>query len=132
MFSWIGRHDSKPDHPMVDLETAQDLLTDLPLDNPLKALEEVTVWLDSFKDASGFRLDNRFAIAMLLEETGRSFYASLLKQYLAEPHLQDFHGMRLWRACHAFVSRLIETYAVCINEYRQQEKKPAETRERCR
>ncbi|MGC2458839.1 MAG: hypothetical protein WA435_12685 [Gallionellaceae bacterium] len=129
MFSWINKLDRKPDHPMSDVETAQALLADLPGDNPLKALEEVTAWLDSFKDTPGFRLNRRFAVARLLDETGRQFYAALLRQYLAEPHLQDFHGMRLWRVCHAFVKTMAETYAVCVNEYQHEEKKPPDIRE---
>ena len=114
---------------MFDVGAAKDLLADLPQDDPLKALEEITSWLDSFKGTPGFSLKNRLGVAGLLDETGQPFHAELLRQYLAEPHLQDFRGMRLWRGCHAFMKALAETYAVCVREYQQAEKKPVDIKE---
>ncbi|MDD5180474.1 MAG: hypothetical protein PHT15_04365 [Gallionellaceae bacterium] len=129
MFSWLDKLDSKPDHPMFNAEAAKKLLADLPKNDPLKALEEVTSWLDSFKGTPGFYFRNRLDVARLLDETGQPLHAELLRQYLAEPHLQDFRGMRLWRCCHAFMKALAETYAVCINEYQKTGKKPEDIRE---
>jgi len=130
MFSWLDKLDRKPDHPMSDAHEARRLLAELPLDNPLKALEEVTSWLETFKDVQGYQLEQRFAVASLLDETGQPYHAELLRQYLAEPHLQDFHGMRLWRVSHSFLSILASTYAVCADEFRRAEKVHPEIRAR--
>ncbi|MBI3902595.1 MAG: hypothetical protein HY306_06585 [Nitrosomonadales bacterium] len=129
MFSWLNKLERKADHPMSDVDEARALLAGIPKDNPFKALDEVTAWLDTFKDAQGFRLDRRFAVARLLDETGQLLYAELLKHYLASPHLQDFHGMMLWRASQAFLKALAASYAMCLHEYRQEEKKPLDIRE---
>lgn len=126
MFAWM---DSKPDHPMYNVEEAKKLLAELPQDNPRKALEDVTDWLHSFRGTPGFSLNMRIAVAKLLDETGQPLHAELLHQYLSEPHLQDFNGMRLWRVMHDFAKAVTETYALCVSEYLEPKKSSAEARE---
>lgn len=88
--------DGKPDHPMFDAKEARMLLAELPKSDPLRELEEITSWLDSVKDAPGFRPEVRAEIIMLLDEAGQPLYAELLHLYLGAPHLQDFKGKHLW------------------------------------
>lgn len=119
----------KPDHPMFSIEEAKKLLAKLPKKDSAKALEEVTAWLDSIKDATGFRPELRAQITMLLDETGQPFHAELMQLYLGAPHLQDFKGMHLWQELHKFMKTLSEAYEVCITEYRHAEKKPADLKD---
>ena len=126
MFNLFG---AKPDHPMFDLDEARRLLADLPVDDDFKALEEVTAWLDTVKDAAGFRSEVRAAIVMLLDETGQPLHSALLQLYLSAPHLQDFQGLHQWKAIHGFMQTLAEAYAVCTDEYRENSKRSAEFRE---
>lgn len=130
MFSLLNAFDKKPDHPMSDMKEARKLLADLPKDSAYKALEEITFWLTSIKDAQGFHPEVRADIVMLLDETGQPLDAELLHQYLSEPHLQDFHGLHLWQGIHSFARALTEAYSACINEYQQAEKKPWELKEK--
>ncbi|OGS97797.1 MAG: hypothetical protein A3K04_08470 [Gallionellales bacterium RBG_16_56_9] len=129
MISWLKKFDEKPDHPMSDVKEAKKLLADLPKDNAFKALEEVTFWLASVKDAQGFRPETRAEIIMLLDETGQPLHAELLRLYLSAPHLQDFQGLHQWQGMHGFMRALAEAYAVCVHEYRQAEKKPWDLKE---
>lgn len=119
----------KPDHPMASIEEAKKLLSKLPKGNALKALEEVTSWLDTLKDASGFRPELRKDIILLVDETGQPFHAELMRLYLGEPHLQDFKGMHLWQAMHGFMKMLAKAYEVCLHDYQHAEKKPAGLKE---
>jgi hypothetical protein len=130
MFSIPRIFEGKPDHPMFDVEEAGKLLAKLPKNNSFKALDEIISWLDSVKDTSGFRPELRTEIIMLLDETGQRFYTELMQLYLGEPHLQDFEGMHLWHRQHDFMKTLVEAYAICVQEYRQAEKKPSELKER--
>lgn len=129
MFSIPGIFDGKPDHPMFDVAEARKLLDKLPIGNNFRALEEITSWLDSVKDAAGFRPEVRTEIVMLLDETGQPLYVELEQLYLGEPHLQDFKGMQLWQGLHGFMKTVAEAYAVCVREYQQAEKIPADLRE---
>jgi len=109
---------------MSDAKEARKLLADLPKDDAFKALDEITSWLTSVKDTSGFRPEVRTEIIMLLDETGQPLHAGLLRLYLDAPHLQDFQGLRQWQVIHGFMRALAEAYAVCISEYQQAGKKP--------
>ena len=123
MSSWLKILEDKPDHPMFNVEEAGKLLADLPQDNPLKALDEITGWLVSVKETPGFQLERRTDIIMLLDETALPFHTELLQHYLAQAHLQDFSSMRMWQGILIFMRALAEAYALCIDEYQQQEKK---------
>ena len=124
MFSLHNIFDGKPDHPMYDVQEARKLLADLSKNDAFKALDEVTSWLTSVKDTTGFRPEVRAEIVMLLDETGQPLHADLLGQYLDAPHLQDFQGLRQWQGMLGFMQTLVEAYAVCISEYQQAGKKP--------
>lgn len=124
MFSLHDILGSKPDHPMFDVKEVRKLLADLPHNAPLKALDEITAWLSSIKDATGFRPEAHADVIMLLDETGQPFCTRLLNQYLAAPHLQDFQGIHLWQGMHDFMVALTEAYAVCAQEFQQPEKHP--------
>ena len=121
--------DDKPDHPMSGVKEARSFLADLPKGDPFKALDEITSWLISVKDAPGFRPEIRADIFRLLDETGQPLQAELLRSYLGAPHLQDFQGRHLWLGIHSFMKALAEAYAVCVHEYQQAEKKPFDLKE---
>ncbi len=130
MFTLHKLFDGKPDHPMFDLKEAKRLLAELPKNNAFKALEDVTFWLGSVKDAAGYRPEIRAEIVMLLDETGQPLQAELLRLYLGAPHLQDFQGLHQWQAIHAFMKALSEAYAASILEYQQAEKKQWDLQEK--
>ena len=122
MSPWFKMLEGKPDHPMSDVGEVRKLLANLPENDPLKALDEITEWLGSVKDTPDFRPELRTNIVMLLDETGQPFQQALLQQYLAESHLQDFQGMRLWQGMHGYMKALVEAYALCIDEYQKEGK----------
>src|SRR5512135_2863281 len=130
MFSWLSNQGNKIDHPMSSMVEAKKLLAELPKDNALEALQEITSWLLSVTDTPGFHAELRTSIIMLLDETGQPFHAELLKRYLAAPHLQDFQGMHLWQQIHGFAKELARAYGECIASYRQEEAKPYELQEK--
>lgn len=124
MFSFLNVFDGKPDHPMSDLKQAQTLLADLPKEDAFKALNEISSWLVSIKEAKGFRAEARAEIVKLLDETALPFYEQLLQLFTGEPHLQDFKGFQLWQSLFGFKHALTEAYAINIEEYQLAEKKP--------
>ena len=76
---------------MFNVEEARKLLSSLPQNNPLDALDELAGWLGSVKGTPGFQPEVRADILMLLDETAQPFHAALLENCLAEAHLQDFN-----------------------------------------
>lgn len=127
MFKLFGE---KPDHPMYSLDEAGRLLSELPADEPRKALDDVTFWLESIKDAAGFSPELRADIVMLVDERTQQLYTEQLHLYLAAPHLQDFQGLHLWQGIHACTRALAEAYAANAREYQRIEKKSEDQTER--
>ncbi len=120
MFKLFG---DKPDHPLYSLDEAKRLLAELPKAEPAKALEEITFWLESIRDAAGFSTELRTSIILLLDEAGQPRQAELLQRYLDAPHLRDFQGLHLWLGVHAFAQTLAATYSASLREYQHAEKK---------
>ena len=129
MFSWLSRHAGKIDHPMYNMAEAEKLLAELPADDPFKALEEITAWLQSITATPAFGAELRVDLIKLLDETARPIQAELLKQYLAEPHLQDFQGMHLWKNLHAHAGDLARAYGECLAGCKREELLPYQLHE---
>jgi hypothetical protein len=123
MLSWLDKLGNAPDHPMTNVEAAKRLLAELPEDDPLEALKELSDWMTSFGGTPGFKLGNRLGVAMLLDDTATPIYAEVQRRYTSAPHLQDLEGMKLWRAMHEFAIARIELFAVCLRELSQSAKK---------
>lgn len=121
MISWLGKRSEKPDHPMFSIAEAKKLLAELPQDDPFKALEEITAWLESVTATGGFKAELRVNLVKLLDETSLPIYAEVLKDYLAAPHLQDFQGMHLWKNMHVYAGHLARAYEECIAACRGEE-----------
>ena len=129
MFSWLAKRTDKLNHPMSSVAEAKGLLDELPKDDPLKALQEITSWLESITATPGFRAALRAELVELLDETGLPIHSQMLKKYLAAPRLQDFQGTHLWQGMHLYNGELARAYEECIASCRREEMKPYELRE---
>lgn len=107
----------KPDHPMANLREAKKLLADLPVQDPYKSLEEINFWLDSVKDAQGYRLPDRIEVLKFLDETAQPLQHKLLQNYLAAPRMNKIQENRLWLVLVEFWKRLTAAYLHCIEEF---------------
>ena len=114
---------------MFNAKEARRLLAGLQKEDPFKELEDIASWLDTLKDAQGFRPEVRAEISMLIDEAMQPLYAELLKLYLGAPHLLDFKGKHLWQGLHRAMKTLAEAYTVCIQEYQHVDKKSFDYRE---
>ncbi len=106
----LGLFGKKSDHPMADLKSAQQLLADLPKDDSVKALHELAGWIDSVRIDTAIRLDNRFAVLRLLDETARPHELKVLHQYFASDALSSVQEKRLWKELSEFYAALGEAY----------------------
>ncbi|MEJ1959042.1 MAG: hypothetical protein WDM70_05950 [Nitrosomonadales bacterium] len=104
----LGLFGKKSDHPMADLKSAQDLLQGLPKNDALKALQEISAWIESVHDQTAFRLDHQFAVLRLLDEAARPFARKLVREYYASTTLSTFHENRLWMALDAYYAQVIQ------------------------
>lgn len=117
MTSWLRRISPKPDHPMRDLKAAQRLLTDLPQGDPYKSLQEITAWVESVTHASGYKLNVRASILLLLDDAGFGFQRKLQREYLTQTRTAKFRERAIWRALCDYWKALVGAYLFILDAY---------------
>lgn len=118
----LGLFGKKPDHPMADIKSAQALLEDLPKNDALKSVMELTEWLESVADSSGFDLEHQFAVLRLLDETAQPYARKLMREYFAVHDLDKFHENRLWLVLGNLSRHTASAYCAVFDRYRQADK----------
>lgn len=116
VLKWITG--SKVDHPLADPKEAKALIAELPTTDYLKALEEITRWLESLAEAEGFKLDRLFEITELLDTTAQPHHRRLVNDYLTMSRQQKFHENKLWTTGYNYSKWLGEVYYQCVKQYR--------------
>jgi hypothetical protein len=107
---------SKVDHPMADAKKAREIIAELPAD-PLKALAEITQWLESLRDTKAFKVDRLFDNIHLLDGAAKNHQRKLAQDYFATSRQQKFQENRLWSSSFTFWKALSEAYLECVARY---------------
>ncbi len=98
-----GLFGKKSDHPLANLKSAQQVLDDVPKTDALKALLELTSWVESLRDhADEFRLEHQVAVLRMLDETAQPHVRKLLRDYFSLQPLNKFQENRVWAALNDF------------------------------
>jgi hypothetical protein len=103
---------------MADMKSAQLLLQDLPKSDALKALYELTTWIESVREHKDFRLDYQLAVLRLLDETARPFERKLTREYFTDKSLTPFQENRIWVALNDFFLQVSQAYLNIQMQYR--------------
>ncbi len=115
MLKWIVG--SKVDHPLADPKQAKALIAELSPHDHLKALDEITGWIEGLNEIEGFKLERVFELAELLDATARPHHRKLLHEYLSMSRQQKFQENRLWTAGFRFAKALGALYVKAIHQY---------------
>ncbi len=118
----LGLFGKKSEHPMADIKSAQALLEDLPKSDALKALQELTAWVESVREQAEFRLDHQLAVLRLIDETARPFERKLMREYFVANILSTFQENRLWMALNEFFGQVAQAYFNVLSRYRNGDK----------
>ena len=102
----------KSHHPLADIKSVQALLDDLPKNDALKTVMELSEWLESAAISSEFKLDHQFAVVRMLDEAVQPYARKLVREYFIAQELHKFQENRLWmvlgnlsrHATHAYFS----------------------------
>ncbi len=106
----------KVDHPMADAKKAREIVAELPAD-PLKALGDITNWLDSLRETKSFKTDQLFDNIDLLDGAAKNFQRKLAQDYFATSRQQKFQESRLWTGSYAFWKALSDAYLECVSRF---------------
>ena len=107
---------------MADLKSAQELLKDLPRSDAIKALTEITDWIESVREYADFNLDQRFDVLNLLDETARPYMRKLVYEYFSTLSMPKFQENRTWMVLNEFFTQIEQAYFKILIGYRNGEK----------
>ena len=125
----LGLLNKKSGHPMSDIKSAQMLLLDLPKNDALKSLHEVSAWIESSREQDEFRLDHQFEVLRMLDETARQYERKLMREYYTAVGLSLYQENRLWMALNAFSTQILLAYLNVQVRYRNGDKGAAAIKE---
>lgn len=118
----LGLFGRKSDHPLADLKSAQALIQDLPKNDALKTLQELTAWIEAAREQAEFRLDHQFAVLRLLDEAAHPFERKLTRDYYTTTTLPPFQENRLWMVLNEFFAQVMQAYLNVLARYRNGDK----------
>lgn len=87
---------SKSDHPLADIKSIPALLEDLPKTDAHKSLTELTDLVESLMAAADFKIDHKFAVLRLLDDTAQPHLRKLSREYFTPIEINKFQETRLW------------------------------------
>ena len=89
------------DHPMRDPKEARRILDALPADD-VKALEELAHWHESVSAAEGFKLPERAALLLAMDEAAQPRVRKLTREYCGAVRPSRYQENRLWTHLHEY------------------------------
>ena len=114
MLNFLGG--AKVDHPMADVRKAKEIIAELPSD-PLKALAEITQWLESLRETKAYKLERLFENIDLLDAAAKNHQRKLSQDYFATSRQQKFQENRLWSSSFNFWKALSDAYLECVARF---------------
>src|SRR5512146_1688744 len=115
----LGLFGKKSDHPLADIKSAQQVLEELPKNDALNTVQELTGWLESIVElADEFRLDHEFAVLRLFDDAAQPYVRKLLRDYFAVQPLSKFQENRLWMVLNNFYMHSELAYRDVLTRYR--------------
>ena len=107
----------KPEHPLADIKQAKKVISELPVTDSVKALEQICFWLDSIANTNDFRTDVRFQLIELLDQAAKIHQRKIGQEYLSGQRLQKIRENTLWATAIRFCKLLGASYNRCIDDF---------------
>jgi hypothetical protein len=107
---------ARPDHPLADPKELKRTISEIPLDNAFKAVDEVAGWLESLSNAEGFRADQLFEVVRQLDDAAQPHIKTLARNYLNSPRLSRSEEKRLWSGIFVYWGLLADLLERCLGK----------------
>jgi hypothetical protein len=108
MLDWIKKARGGPDHPMRNAASASALLAELRGTDAVAALDDLSGWLESLRDAAGFDEAVRCQVLGLIQQAGEPHVTALLANHLANLAEKAVARESKWKALFDYASTLSE------------------------
>ncbi|MDP2760398.1 MAG: hypothetical protein Q8O64_08365 [Sideroxyarcus sp.] len=102
----LGLFGKKSDHPLAEIKSAQALLDDIPKNDSLKALQEISDWVETIREqADDFRLGHQWEVLRLYDQAAQVQLRKLLHDYFSPHPISQFQENRLWTLLDDYYTR---------------------------
>lgn len=119
----LGIFGKKLDHPLADIKSAQQVLDNVPKNDALNTVQELTGWIESIVElADELRLDHAYEVLRMFDETAQQFVRKLLRDYFALQSQSKFQENRLWTVLNDFYTQLEIAHYEILTRYRNGER----------
>jgi hypothetical protein len=126
----LGLFGKKSDHPLAEMKSAQALLDEIPKGDSLKALQEISGWVEAIREQAGnFRLDHQWAVLRLYDQAAQAHVRKLLHDYFAPQPASQFQENRLWTLLEDYYSHSDLCHFDVLTRYRAGAKGAASIKE---
>ncbi|HTN94242.1 MAG TPA: hypothetical protein VMJ33_06665 [Gallionella sp.] len=117
-----GIFGKKSDHPLADVKSAQELLDNLPKNDAIKSLMELTELIESVTDNADFKLDHQFAVLRMIDEAAQSYARKLTREYFTPFEINKFQENRLWLVLSNYYRQVFNAYFAAFDRFCSAEK----------
>lgn len=114
----------KADHPMATVEEARNLLAELP-EKPEPALEQLSRWVESLRDADGFACDDRLNVVKAVDEAARQHVRSVFADFFSKIHQRTRSQRASFDLLCSYWRHLSGAYARCVADFEHGERRAA-------
>lgn len=119
----LGLFGKKTDHPLADLKSAQALLEDIPKHDAIKALQELSDWIEAISEqADNFKLDHLWTVLRLYDQAAQGHVRKLLHDYFTLQTLSKFQENRLWTLLDEYYTRSDHAHFDVLQRFRDNAK----------
>ncbi len=113
----LALFEKKPDHSMADIKSAHRLIDEIPKNDPLKALLELTSWIESVTAESDFHSDYQLSLLRLLDQAARTHEIRLSQEYFTVIAPQRLMENRLWHAMNEYYRQVSLACLALLKRY---------------
>jgi hypothetical protein len=118
----LGFFSNKTTHPLADSREARRILAEIASQEPLRAVEDASAWLESLAADESFKLAQRLELILKLDEAAVAQARRLGRDFPVSGSASRVLESRQWQVSHSYWQQLTAAYLDCIARYRAAEK----------
>ena len=117
-----GIFGKKSDHPLADVKSVQELLDNLPKNDAIKSLMELTEMIESVIEHPEFKLDHQLAVLSMVDEAAQVYTRKLTREYFTPFEINKFQENRLWLVMSNYYRLVMKAYNAIFDRFCSAEK----------
>jgi hypothetical protein len=117
-----GIFGKKSDHPLADVKSVQELLDNLPKNDAIKSLMELTEMVESVTENPEFKLEYQFDVLRMVDEAAQTYTRKLAREYFTPFEISKFQENRLWLVLSNYFIHASNAYYSVFNRFCSAEK----------